>query len=106
MYGCGAGKITQLNKVTGEFVLVDQTDGTTIPCKYTGSGLYKLDNDQTGIFLGLFRGGVFHVQRIDLRSFLEPLFEKDLLNKSKWYDFQLGETDPFMEVWGAINEKN
>lgn len=74
-------------------------------CEYVDDQILNLEVGVEGVFVGQFIDSTFRIRKVDLRKFLEPLYEKEIIEASGKYNLVPVLKDPFTETYLEFLEK-
>jgi hypothetical protein len=74
-------------------------------CEPDGTDFLNLKEGDSGIFVGQYLPPIFKVKRINMRKFLDPLYEADLYDASGKFNLVPVLDDPFTSAYLAFLEK-
>lgn len=103
MIGILAGKVKDLT-LKGLSVEDIQTGDIHI-CQCSPELLETLEIGETGVFSILFQAGNMHIRRLEMRKFLDPLYEEDVITASGKFTFVEIEDDPFPRIFSQLKEE-
>lgn len=91
---------TVLSLGTGTvFTIQDNSNRETIECTAQTDDILDLKVGMTAIFVGQYSPTEFKVRKIEIRKFLDPLYEEDLLSVSNSFALVPVMNNPFTEAY-------
>jgi hypothetical protein len=97
MIACIIGKVISIeNKV---ITVEDRLTKQQYICETEGDDFLNINKDDQGVFVGQYYNNVFRVKRVEIRKFLDPLYEADLYDASGKFNLIPVLNDPFTETY-------
>lgn len=87
-------------------IVSDHVTGKEVTCKITGDDSLDIEIGETAIFVGTVLDSVFYARKVEIRKFLEPLYEKDLYEISGQYTIISVVDNPFAEVYRDLTQSS
>lgn len=97
MYCCCVGTIVDIDLTT--IIVEDLKTKERFTCIFDGDESLEAKIGDEGTFVGKFRNGVIAVKKVDVRKFLDPLFEEDMLRTAGLTTLIAPIADPFPEMY-------
>lgn len=89
-----------IKEITGKlFVVCDQVTKEEIICEAQGDTLLEAKVGDTGVFVGHYYKGLIKINKVNVRKFLDPLYEDDLYDASGKFNLVPVINDPFTEAY-------
>lgn len=85
-----------------ELKIEDSNTGEVHNCILNDDALLGVKAGQTGIFCGTYYNGKIRLRKVDVRRFLDPLYEEDLLEKSGEFTLLTVIDDPFPDIFEKL----
>lgn len=93
--------------VIGEVVSIGMTDVQvkasdtleTYTLEVDAEQLEQIEVGKEGVFVGTLKGGAIKIKRVDIRRFLDPLYEEDVFETGSRYVTVPVPEDPFDEMF-------
>lgn len=95
------GKI--LKKEINKIEILDSNTQELHQCTFPDEEYEHLKEGDSGVFCGQSVNGVTKIKKIDLRKFLNPLYEEDLFENAGRYDFVDPINDPFPALFKELS---
>lgn len=103
MVACIIGTILSIENRS--MVIEDRLTKQQYNCEPEGNEFLDLKIGQNGIFVGQYLEPIFKVKRINIRKFLDPLYEVDLYDASGKFNLIPVLDDPFIEAYLTYMKK-
>lgn len=91
------GRVVDLQLKTA--VVEDLRTKERFTCKLDGDEAFEVKVGDEGTFAGRVRNGEYVVRRVDVRKFLDPLYEEDMLKTAGLTSLVAPIDDPFPEMY-------
>jgi hypothetical protein len=88
-----------------DIYIKDLSDGNIVQTRALNDETFDLDIGTSGVFIGELKDNVFYVKRYEVKKFLDPLHEDDLMNVTGKIVLTLID-DPFPEIYKSKEELN
>lgn len=103
MMSCLIGKIVSIGNKVAE--IEDTLTSQIYSCRTTGEEFLELKEGDEGVFLGEFYNNQLTIQKIEIRKFLDPLYEADLYDASGAFTMVSVIDDPFIDIYREFKEQ-
>lgn len=104
MIVCIVGTVTD---VTGQgFSVEDKLTKEVFECTSNNSDFLDMDIGTEAIFVGRWYKGTLKVDRREIRKFLDPLYEQELLETAAFYTLVPIINDPFGAIYNELRLKD
>jgi hypothetical protein len=103
MIACVIGKVIDVQNKS--IVVEDRLTKQQYTCETEGDDFLNIKKEEQGVFVGQYYNNVLRVKRVEIRKFLDPLYEADLYDASGKFNLIPVLDDPFTEVYLTYLEK-
>lgn len=103
MVACIIGTIKSIENKA--MVIEDRLTKQHYNCEPDGNDFLNLKIGDSGIFIGQYLAPIFKVKRINIRKFLDPLYEADLYDASGKFNLIPVIDDPFTSAYLEFIDK-
>lgn len=79
-------------------------DSELIEAFIKGDGIFDLEVGMQGVFVGTLSGGAFMLEKVEIKKFLDPLYQRNLLTVSSDINLVPVVGDPFPRVFKLYTE--
>jgi hypothetical protein len=104
MVVCIVGEVVSISGRT--FDIKDRITSEVFSCKVEGEDSLDLKVGDTGCFVGTSYNNSIKVHKIEIRKFLDPLYEDDLLDLSSKHTLLPIIDEPFTQIYKEFLERN
>lgn len=101
---CLIGKILRIN--TRSLDISEMSTKEEYTCDYENDDLFDLKVDQQGVFVGELISGRLRLKKVEIRKFLDPLYEDDLYDASGSLTLVPIINDPFTQTYIEFLKRN
>lgn len=103
MIGVVIGKV--VNVELGKLIVEDHVSRELIECEADADDVLDIELGQQAIFVGRINHGKLKVRKLEIRKFLDPLYEEDLFDASGKFTLIPPIANPFTENFIEFMEK-
>lgn len=103
MLACIIGTVKSLEQRS--ITLQDRITKQEYVCESEGDDLLELKIGDQGVFIGQYVSGTLKVKRMEIRKFLDPLYESDLYDASGKFNLIPVINDPFTDIYLEFMEE-